>query len=57
MLSKNKDLEKVKQVIREEFETLSVRGSLHDDLLVESFVGEPTPGYYEAICSFLYKTN
>lgn len=57
MLPKDRNLEKVKQVIREEFETLSVRGSLHDDLLVESFVGEPTPGYYEVICSVLYKDN
>lgn len=57
MMPNDKDLEKAKQIIREEFESLRARGSLHDDLLVESFVGEPTPGYYEAICSFLYKTN
>lgn len=57
MIPDKVDQKKAKQIIREEFETLRARGRFDDDLLVESFVGEPTPGYYEVLCSFLYKTN
>jgi len=51
------DREKLRQILREEFESLRAKGRLDDDLLIESFVGEPTPNYYEVMCSILYKNN
>jgi len=57
MLPKDKDLEKIKQLVREEFENLKAEGGLADDLLIESLIEEPVPSYYKIICSFLYKNN
>ena len=50
------DRERIKQIVREEFETLRVRGRF-EDLFAESIIEKPIPSNYEVMCSILYKDN